>query len=143
MKLSSRRHERQTKLDLNMTPMIDMIFLLLIFFITTAAFVATERHLDSAIQQRQSGAASASDLEPAIVDIVPRGAAFVFKVGSREMTSQDELTGVLRQFPNKLDGAYVRVQDEAPFGLAAAAIQACKNADFVVVSYVPLGTPPP
>jgi biopolymer transport protein ExbD len=118
--------------------MIDMVFLLLIFFITTSAFVATERHLDSAIKRRERAAAgSMSDLEPAIVDVVPGGAGFVFKVGSRELVTQEELTDVLRQFPNKIDGAFVRVADEVPFGMAAAAIQACKNADFVLVSYVP------
>jgi len=139
MKLSSRRISHETKLDLNMTPMIDMIFLLLIFFIATAAFVAAERNLDSAIKPKQQVAASAArDLEPAVVDIVRGGAGFVFKVGGRELTTQDELTGVLKQFPYKLDGAFVRVSGDVPFGLAAAAIQACKDADFVTVSYVPM-----
>ena len=139
MKLSNRRISHETKLDLNMTPMIDMIFLLLIFFIATAAFVAAERNLDSAIKPKQQAAASAaSDLEPAIVDIVRGGAGFVFRIGGRELTTQDELTGVLKQFPNKLDGAFVRVSGDVPFGLAAAAIQACKDADFAAVSYVPM-----
>lgn len=142
MKLSSRRSEHRTRLELNMTPMIDMVFLLLIFFITTAAFVAAERHLDSAIQQRQQSGSRASDLEPAVVEIVPAGESFVFKIGARQTGSQDELTSILRQFPNKLDGAYVRVHDDAPFSLAAAAIQACKSADFMAVSYVPLSAAP-
>jgi len=52
--------------------------------------------------------------------------------------SGDELENVLRAFPNKLDGAFVRVSDRAPFRMAATAIQACKDADFVAVSYVPM-----
>jgi hypothetical protein len=32
----------------------------------------------------------------------------------------------------------VRVSDGAPFRMAAEAIQACKDADFVSVSYVPM-----
>ena len=121
-----------------MTSMIDVVFLLLIFFMTTASFVKTERDLDSAIKVNEKSAAEASDLEPAIVEIVPGGAGYVFRVGSRELLSGDELTNILRAFPNKLDGAFVRVSDGAPFRMAAEAIQACKDADFVAVSYVPM-----
>jgi hypothetical protein len=61
----------------------------------------------------------------------------VFKLGAREISSQTELTNVLRQFPNKLDGAFVRVHDDVDFRWAAAAIQAAKAADFTAVSYIP------
>ena len=137
MRLSSRKIERERKVQLSMTSMIDVVFLLLIFFITVSSFVKTERDLDSAIKLRNSASNTARDLEPAIVDIVPGAGRFVFKLGSREMSSQQELTGVLEQFPNKMDGAFVRVDDAAPVHMAAAAIQACKDAGFTIVSYVP------
>lgn len=138
MKLSSRKVQHEQKVVLSMTSMIDVVFLLLIFFMTTASFVKTERDLDSAIKVNEKSAAEASDLEPAIVEIVSGGSGFVFRVGAREMVSPDELTNVLAAFPNKLDGAFVRVADGAPFHMAASAIQACKDADFVSVSYVPM-----
>jgi biopolymer transport protein ExbD len=138
MKLSSRKVQHEQKIALSMTSMIDVVFLLLIFFMTTASFVKTERDLDSTIKVDEKSAAEASDLEPAIVEIVPGGSGFIFRVGSRELTSREELTDVLRAFPNKLDGAFVRVSGGAPFRMAAAAIQACKDADFVAVSYVPM-----
>ena len=137
MKLSSRKIEHERKIELSMTSMIDVVFLLLIFFMTTASFVKTERDLDSGIKVNKNSSAAASDLEPAIVEVVPSGAGFVYRIGGRELVSQDELTNVLRGFTNKLDGAFVRVSDGAPFHMAAAAIQACKDADFVAVSYVP------
>ena len=138
MKLSSRKVQHEKKIVLSMTSMIDVVFLLLIFFMTTASFVKTERDLDSAIKVSEKSTAQASDLEPAIVEIVPGGTGFVFRVGSRDLTSDVELTSVLRAFPNKLDGAFVRVSDGAPFQMAAEAIQACKDADFTLVSYVPM-----
>ncbi len=138
MRLTSRKVQREKKVILSMTSMIDVVFLLLIFFMTTAAFVKTERDIDSTIKVNEKSAAQASDLEPAIVEIVPRGSGFVYRVGSRELKSEVELTNVLRAFPNKLDGAFVRVSDGAPFRMAAAAIQACKDADFTAVSYVPM-----
>jgi biopolymer transport protein ExbD len=140
MKLSSRKLERGTQIELQMTSMIDVVFLLLIFFMVTAAFVRTERNLDPAIKVKRSSAAQTEmDFEPTIVDVVRgQGGSFVYKLGSRELTSLEELTGVLRMMGNKFDGAFVRVSDEAPFRMAAAAVQACKSAGFISVSYVPM-----
>ena len=120
-----------------MTSMIDVVFLLLIFFMTTASFVKTERQLDTNIKNQDSASSEASDMEPAIVEIVKSGGGFAFRIGAREVSDAAELTGILRQFPSKLDGAYVKVNDQAPFAMTAAAIQSCKDADFTTVTYVP------
>ncbi|MBW3599246.1 MAG: biopolymer transporter ExbD [Planctomycetes bacterium] len=140
MKLSARKLVHSTVMELPMTSMIDVVFLLLVFFMVTAAFIETERNLDSAIEVKKSSAAeSQSDLEPAVVEIVPSGGRYVYKLGAREMTSEDELLEVLEQFPAaaRADGAFVRVSDGAPFRMAAAAIQTAKTAGFLVVTYVP------
>ena len=137
MKLTSRRHG--AKIDLQMTSMIDCVFLLLIFFMVTSSFNLAERELDSSIKVQRAFGRAATDLAPAMVDIV-RGDSgrFVFKLGGRELATAGELTEVLRQLDNKLDGAIVRAADEAPFNMAAGAVQACKSAGFTLVSYVPL-----
>lgn len=138
MKLTSHKPTRDTRLELPMASMIDVVFLLLIFFMTTSAFVKTERELDSGIRvQREAGGAS-SDFEPTIIDVVPADGGFVYRLGGRELHSQQELEQVLRGLTNKADGAFVRVSDAAPFDLAAAAIQACRAARFQQVAYVPL-----
>lgn len=137
MQLTSHKNAR-SPLDLPMTSMIDVVFLLLIFFMATTSVVKTERELDSGIQvQKQSSGKKATDWEPAIIDIVPAGGTFVFRLGSREVVTADELIEILRPFPNKEDGAFVRVHDDVPFDLPAAAIQACKTAGFSAVAYVP------
>jgi len=139
MKLSSRRDS--AKIDLQMTSMIDCVFLLLIFFMVTSSFSLAERELDTGIKVQRASGRAASDLAPAIVDIVrSTSGRFVYKVGGRELPTSHELTDVLRQFDNKLDGAFVRAADEAPFSMAASAVQACKSAGFTLVSYVPLAS---
>lgn len=121
-----------------MTSMIDVVFLLLIYFMITTAYMRPERHLDSGVKvEEKSGNSSTSDLQPAIVELHKAGDSYVFRVGSREMTNQAELTEILRQFPNKLDGAFVKVPDDVPFRAAAAAIQACRSAEFRLVHYLP------
>ena len=146
MKLSSRKLKSRS-LDLNMTSMIDVVFLLLIFFMVTASFVQTERNLDPAIKVNKQSAAASSFLEPAVVEIaLSNGGAegqggaggYVYKLGGREFTSQAELTRVLWQFDNKVDGAFVKGPNGAPYHMIPAAIQACKSAGFTTVSYVPV-----
>lgn len=139
MKLSSRKLERGTQIELQMTSMIDVVFLLLIFFMVTAAFVRTERNLDPAIKVKRSSAARTKmDFEPTIVDVkVREDGQGVYMLGSREITSTEELTNLLKLMGNKVDGAFVRVSDQAPFRMAATAVQACKAAGYPSVSYVP------
>ncbi|MBM3999779.1 MAG: hypothetical protein FJ297_09625 [Planctomycetes bacterium] len=142
MRLTSRRRQG-AKIELAMTSMIDVVFLLLIFFMTTS-FGSSERWLDPAVRVERSGANAAQrDLQPAIVEIVRSGESHVYRLGASNLASVAELTARLRQFPNKSDGAFVRVVDGAPFGMAAAAVQACAAARFMPVSYVPWdeGTP--
>ena len=139
MRLTSRSGKHSGSLELNMTPMIDCVFLLLIYFMTTASFVETERELNPAIKVQKASAKAAGDLQPAIIDVVRgSGGKFVYRLGGREIETQQELTQVLRQFDTKVQGAFVRVSDDAIFDLPAAAIQAAKDAGFPFVSYVPL-----
>jgi biopolymer transport protein ExbD len=139
MRLTSRSGKHSGSLELNMTPMIDCVFLLLIFFMTTASFVETERELNPAIKVQRAAAKAAGDFQPAVIDVVKgSGGSFVYRVGGREIGTQQELTQVLKQFDNKVQGAFVRVSDDAIFDLPAAAIQAAKDAGFPFVSYVPL-----
>ena len=121
-----------------MTSMIDVVFLLLIFFMTTSNFVLTERNLDPAIKVERGAAGEPSELEPVIVEVVESSGQYVYRLGAREMTSDQELREVLQALPPSSEGAFVRVADSAPFGMAAAAIQACKSANYFMVSYVPL-----
>lgn len=140
MRLSARKTNRDTKLELQLTPMIDVVFQLLIFFMVSSSFVLTERNLDPAIVvKNKSASAAASDLEPAIIQIVKSGDGFVFQVGTQRLVDQQALRDLLQKMPAqaKVDGAFVRVPDNAPFELAAAAMQAGKAAGFLAVSYVP------
>ncbi len=135
MRLTNRRHG--SKIDLQMTSMIDCVFLLLIFFMVTSNFNRTERELDTGLATETRTVKAAGDLAPIIVEVIRGDGGFVFKVGGRQIASREELTVVLRKIENKLDGAFVRATDEAPFLLASGAIQACKDAGFLKTTYAP------
>ena len=135
MRLTNRRHG--SKIDLQMTSMIDCVFLLLIFFMVTSSFARTERELDTGLATETRTVKAAGDLAPIVVEIIRGDGGFVFKVGGRQLASREELTDVLRTIENKLDGAFVRAADDAPFLMAAAAIQACKDAGLLKTTYAP------
>lgn len=138
MKLTSRKLSRRAELELPMASTIDVVFLLLIFFMVTAAFRETEKELKVGIKKQSESATTPRDLQPAIVDIVPAGDGFAYKIGSRQVETSGELEAILNAFTNKGDGAFVKVRNEVPAGMAAAAIQACKDAEFESVTYVPI-----
>jgi biopolymer transport protein ExbD len=138
MRLTSHKTKRDSNLELQMTSMIDVVFLLLIFFMTTMTFIKPELEQNPAIEvEKKSSTPTNSDLEPTIVDVTERGGRFVYLVGENEITSYDELVQMLSRFENKFDGAFVRVSDEPPFEMAASAVQACKSAGYIGVTYVP------
>jgi hypothetical protein len=72
-----------------------------------------------------------------IIEIVPDGSRHVYKVGSRTFVETGEMTEALKKLGDKGDGAFVRVKDETPVAMAVAAIQACHDAGFLTVSYLP------
>jgi biopolymer transport protein ExbD len=122
---------------LPITPMIDVVFLLLIYFMVTSSMTPSESRLESAIQTESKGG-SGSDLQPQIVFVEMRRGASVFRVGQRVLTTKGDLLDVLRQLP-KDGGVFIRVDDLVPVSAAAAAMQASKDAGFTKVTYVPAG----
>jgi biopolymer transport protein ExbD len=141
MRISSRKIDVGYEPELTLTSMIDVVFLLLIFFIATASFVRTERELNSSIRFQAAKAAQVNtDLEQAVVYVTadPESGAR-YRVGSRIMTSPDELRVFLAaNYRNAPSGAFVYVEKGVPFHWVAAAIHACQAADLGGVSYVPL-----
>ena len=122
-----------------MTSMIDVVFLLLIFFIVTTTFVRPEREIVSAITVNQKRAAAEdSNLEPAIVDVIRQDSQVIFRIGAVRTNNLEEVKKLLEGFENKTEGAFVRVADDVPYEAAAQAIGACHASGFTSVSYLSL-----
>lgn len=122
--------------QLPITPMIDVVFLLLIYFMVTSTITPSESRLESAIQTESKGG-SGSDMQPQIVYVELRTEP-VFRVGQRVLATKAELQAVLELLP-KGGGVFVKVDDLVPVSAAAAAMQASKDAGFTKVTYVPAG----
>jgi biopolymer transport protein ExbD len=126
-------------MELSMTSMIDVVFLLLIFFIVTTTFVRPEREIISAIKVNEKQAtASDSNLEPAIVDVIMQNSQAIFRIGAVRTNDLSEVRKMLDGFENKTEGAFVRVAGNVPYESAAQAIGACHASGFSSVSYLSL-----
>lgn len=77
MRIPSHHFESSGRRDATMTPMIDVVFLLLIFFICTASFQIIEHNLPSPIQMETPGGVRDRKSEPAEQDLEP----VVLKIG--------------------------------------------------------------
>lgn len=128
--------KRPRGIELNLTSMIDVIFLLLIFFLVNAGFARSERELQASLRA-QAEAGRRANIEPVVVECVPSGTGFAYKVSARTATDLPALTALLKQIPTKANGAFVRVNDAVPFGFAAGAVQAVTDAGFSSVQYIP------
>ena len=133
-----RAPDSDTEAEVDMTPMVDVTFLLLIFFMVTANFVR-ESELRSTLWQDQQGSGAASDLRPQIITIRRTGERFEFLLGERVISTQRELTELLGQLP-KDGGVFVRAPGDVTVEPVAAALQAASDAGFLKVSYVPIGS---
>lgn len=122
---------------LPMTSMIDVVFLLLIFFLVTANFAEREDRLTSTIQSERTGAA-VQDLQPQIVTVELSGSRVVFRVGERAVQTGRALQALLAQLPKEA-GVAVKVDDRVPIQAAATALQAAHDAGFTKRTYVPAG----
>lgn len=123
-------------IQLPMTSLIDVVFLLLIYFMVTASFNARENRLASALQSDQEGSGRAADLQPQILSVSMEGELVVYRIGERMFTSRGPLVETLSRL-HKDTGVFVKVSNSAPVEAAAIAIQSCKDAGFRKVTYVP------
>jgi len=123
---------------LPMTPMIDVVFLLLIYFLVTATLTPSESQLASALQAERQGAGSLADLQPQVIRVEMIDGRVGYRIGSRVVRSGAELLDLLVRLPTE-GGVFIRVADDVPVSAPAAAIQAAKDAGFRKVSYVPAG----
>jgi len=131
---SRRRIDRIT---LNLASMIDVTFLLLIYFMITMVISAQEDHLSPTLQtQSESGSADLSDFQPQIIEVMRLGESPGYRLGSRVFRRREELADALAPLPKSV-GVFIRVFDGVPVGYAVAAVQVARDTGFDQVTYVP------
>ncbi len=120
---------------LPLTSMIDVVFLLLIFFLVTANF-AKEEHKLPATLQTEGGGVRSNDLQSQILQIQMQNDRPVWVIGELIVQDSKAIEQVLSSLP-KEPGIVIKSVPDAPISAIAAALQAARNAGFQKRSYVP------
>ncbi len=128
--------QSEGKVHLPMTSLIDVVFLLLIYFMVTASFNAREAKLSSALQSDQQGSGRAADLQPQVLSVVLEGDLVLYRIGERVFTTRGPLVETLSRLHKDM-GIFVKVSNGPSVEAAAIALQSCKDAGFTKVTYVP------
>ena len=81
--------EQNSDISIELTPMIDMVFLLLIFFLVATTFHQTEREMQIALPVASSSAPISAMLQELIVNVDAEGGIIVSgrKIGAEELRS--------------------------------------------------------
>ena len=135
MNRRSKRRRRSTLGALPLTSMIDVVFLLLVFFLVTANFAKKENQLPSALQPAGGGVQS-SDLQPQIITISLVAGVPTYTIGQVRCNDRQALESVLNQLPRDA-GVAIKAEPDVPIQSIATALQAARNAGFARRSYVP------
>ena len=136
MSARAKRAKRSSNLGvLPLTSMIDVVFLLLVYFLVTSSFSEPEKELPSSLKT-EGGGVRASDLQPQIVEIERAGNAIVYRLGSRQLSSRADLRAVLEALP-KEPGIAIKAARGVPVESIALVLQEAETAGFTRRSYVP------
>ena len=139
MRFQPRRSRlRVDRLTMNLASMIDVTFLLLVYFIVSTVMARPEDQLTSAIQTRDAETAGSEiDFQPQIVEVLRLDGAPAYVIGDRRLRDLGGLRAVLDDLPTEL-GVFIRVSGDIPVEFALSAVQAARDAGFEQVTYVPV-----
>lgn len=134
----------QRDFDVSMTPMIDVVFLLLIFFVCTASFQVVESILPSPLSLPGQAAVelpptlTEPDLERVLIGVSQADGQVVLKVNDQPCESLQKLSQMLsalatidRTLPVLLD-----IEGSTPLGTAIDVYDRCRLAQFERIQFV-------
>lgn len=127
---------RRGLVKLELTSMIDVIFLLLVYFILSTTYQRPESQLAPALRTQTDASGRSSELTPQIVAVGIIDGAPGFQIGSHVVRDKASLTAVLKGL-SRDGGVVVQGASDINVSMVAAALQSCRDAGFAKVTYVP------
>jgi len=132
MRLDLDGGEGEAEGAINLMPLVDVVFLLLIFFLAATTFAREEVELDLSLPEARSGTVARSDRE-IVINVFADGRMVV---DGREVTLEalrQKLAAAARR--NREQAVLVRGDREARFGAGIAVLDACRLARLSKVDF--------
>jgi len=120
------RYQSEEMPSLNLTSMIDVLFLLIIFFMVGTKFVESERQIDLKVPQVAPGSALSAAPEKRVINVYSDGQITL----DRKEVTLEELTSRLAaaRAQYRALGVMVRGDGATTFQRIASVLNACKQA---------------
>ncbi len=143
MQLTRQRRARE-RLQLHMAAMIDVVFLLLIFFMCTSSFLRPEKNLPSRLPEAGRGVeADGERLDPVRIRLARQADGVVVTCDDQPCATSEGLVVMLRARRALGDPAVIiQGTGDVPFGNMVAALDACHRAGLLRVAFSPEGLQP-
>ena len=140
----TRQTRKPSRPQLNMASMIDVVFLLLIFFMCTSSFARPERSLPSRLPRvGTAGGADRQELDAVRIGLARHAAGIVLTCDDQVCATIEDLVAML-EARRALGDPPVIIQGrgDVPFGAMVAALDACHRARLYRTAFSARGTEP-
>jgi biopolymer transport protein ExbD len=113
-------------IGVDLTPVIDMVFMLLIFFLVATTFQRQEREAKIALPQASASSPISSAMREIVINVTREGAMIVNAKTLDEASLLSMLRAAVAQNPGQK--VNVRGDRDASYGAVARALDVCKQA---------------
>lgn len=121
-----RQSNSDHSIGVDLTPVIDMVFMLLIFFLVATTFQQQEREAKVALPQAAASAPISSALREIVINVTRDGTLIV----NTRVVDESSLLSMLKNAvaQNPAQKVNVRGDRDAAYGMVARALDLCKQA---------------
>lgn len=131
----TRQHRRSGRPQLNMASMIDIVFLLLIFFMCTSSFLKLENEMPTQVPASGTGGGKEDDIGPIRVHLSYDGSLVTLVCDNAECGTPEAFVERLRELAQAAAAAsgdpppvIIRGEPNVPFGEMVAALDSAYEA---------------
>jgi biopolymer transport protein ExbD len=111
--MNFKKHLGDTQSSFQLAPMVDVIFLLLIFFMVSSIYYQLEKNLEVKLPKADSGNEASRSSVELIINVDKKGAFFVNNIKMDIDGVRDVLTDVVKKF-NKAQPITIRCDQDTP-----------------------------
>jgi biopolymer transport protein ExbD len=131
--MNFRKRYRQESVGFQLVPIIDVLCVMLIFFVTTYSFARFETEMDVTVPTAKSSSESRRSPGEIIINIRKDGQVVLHRRDISIPELQTILLRVARNFPDQ--PVILRADEATPYKSVIAVLDACRQADVWNVSF--------